>query len=120
MSRAPDHLPPDDESHPPALLADLSDLYPAPRVPAAVDARVLNNAAATYARQARHRRWLRWGGAGAAGPPGVLVVGLIRSRPAGGPTVVTSSHTGGPSPRPPAVQGDVDGDGRVDVLDAFG
>src|SRR3954452_23199612 len=112
MSRAPDHLPPDDESLPPALLAGLSDLYPAPRVPTRVDARVLNNAAAMYARQARHRRWLRWGGAGAAAAAAGVVGGLILYRPGGlGPTVATSSHGGGVPPRSPAVQGDVDGDG---------
>src|SRR3954463_14345030 len=116
MSRAPDHFPPapdNGESLPPALLADLSALYPAPRVPPRVDARVLNNAAATYARQARHRRWLRWGGAGAAAAAAGLGVGLILYRPGGlGPAVATSTHGGGTPPRPPAVQGDVDGDGR--------
>src|SRR3954447_12135768 len=111
MTRTRDHLPPDDgddDSLPPALLADLSALYSAPRVPPRVDARVLNDAAAIYARQARHRRWLRWGGAGAAAAAAVLVVGLILYRPAGlGPTVATSSHGGGVPPRSPAVQGDV-------------
>src|SRR5690242_10014159 len=53
VPRDPAQLPPDasdaDASLPPGLLADLAALYPAPRVPAVVDARVLNDAAATYA-----------------------------------------------------------------------
>jgi hypothetical protein len=118
MSRFPDQLPPD-EALPPTLLADLSALYPAPRVPLAVDRRVLNDAAAVYARQARHRRWLRWGGAGAAAAAAVLVVGLILHRP-GGPPGRTYTHSGTLPPGSPGLPGDVDGDGRVDILDAFG
>lgn len=111
----------DDDSLPPALLSDLSALYPAPRVPAAVDRRVLNNAAAVYARQARHRRWLRWGKAGAAAAAAVLVVGLILYRPEGARRMAASyPQSGAPAATPAATPGDVDGDGRVDVLDAFG
>jgi hypothetical protein len=113
MPRDPAQPPPDasdsDASLPPGLLADLSAIFPTPRVPAVVDARVLNDAAATYARQARHRRWLRWAGAGAAAAAAVVVVTLILPHRAG---VV------GPQPRY-SLRGDLDGNGRVDILDAF-
>jgi hypothetical protein len=113
MPRDPAQFQPDasdrDASLPPALLADLSALYATPRVPAVVDARVLNDAAATYARRARHRRWLRWAGAGAAAAAAVVIVGLILP------------HRGAvnePKPRY-SLKGDLDGNGRVDILDAF-
>jgi Dockerin type I domain len=113
MLRDPDQLPPNasdsDASLPAGLQADLSALYPTPRVPAVVNARVLNDAAATYARQARHRRRLRWVGAGAAAAAAVVIVALILPHRAG---VV------GPQPRY-SLRGDLDGNGRVDILDAF-
>src|SRR4051812_2137533 len=109
MTRDFDQLPTDsDASLPPALLADLSALYPTPRVPGVVDARVLNDAATTYARQARHRRWLRWAGAGAAAAAAVVIVALILPHRGGD---VSPAHYG--------LKGDLDGNGRVDILDAF-
>jgi hypothetical protein len=112
MPRNPDQLPPElsdgDLSLPPALLADLSALYPTPRVPAVVDARVLNDAAATYARQARYRRRLRWVGAGAAAAAAMVIVAMIL--PHRGADVPPARYS---------LKGDLDGNGRVDILDAF-
>src|SRR3954468_2125764 len=99
MTRDFDPLPTDSDAPlPPALLADLSALYPTPRVPAVVDARVLNDAATTYARQAGHRRWLGWAGAGAAAAAAVVIVALIFPHRGGD---VSSAHY--------SLKGDLDG-----------
>ena len=114
MTRFPQQPQPDpqgtetDESLPPRLVEGLSALYPTPHVPATVDAKVLNNAAATWARQARFRRWLRWGGAGAAAAAAVLMVVLI-----------LPDRTGSEKQDRYTLAGDVDGNGQVDILDAF-
>ena len=95
---------------PPKLVEDLAGLYPVPRVPPGVDAKVLSGAAATWWRQARFRRRVWWGGAAAAAAAAVLIVvlNLPRQRDVGPVAVQT-----------PAPAGDVDGDGQVDILDAF-
>src|SRR5436190_17428149 len=101
---------PDDaeDALPAALIEDLSALYQHVRVPPEVDARVLNGAAATWWRQARFRRRLWWGGAVAAAAAAVLLVVMVLPR----------SH--GPVDRGSvAITGDVDHNGKVDILDAF-
>lgn len=97
------------ESLPAGLIEDLGALYPAPRVPATVDARILNNARAAMLRTShRRRRILRWtgavGGAAAAAAAIVLVALHLQTvRPTVSPTLA----------------GDIDGNGRIDILDAF-
>jgi hypothetical protein len=103
----------------PSKLADgFAELYAAPRVPASFDSAILNAARAHLAGQAhrkwsagfaRHSRLLRWAGAGAAAAAAVAAVLLITIRPHTAPQV--TPH--------PAIAGDINGDGRVDILDAY-
>src|SRR5688572_1972119 len=81
---------PDEDVLPAQLAQDLHALYPTPRVPATVDAKVLaltqSSAAAFAARrsqaQRRHSsRPLRWVGAGAAAAAVAVVVVVAVTRP---------------------------------------
>ena len=95
------------------LVEALGGLYQgAPRVPAGVDRAVLAEARAGFAR--RRRFWLaaRAGAAAAAVAAAVAVVVYVYvERGRGTPRPVAATHSVTP--------GDVDGSGRVDILDAF-
>ena len=98
-----------DEAVLPGFGAALSRMHGAgPVVPPALDEAILGAARAGFFRRRRFRLMARWAGAGAAAAAAVVVVAvnLHRGRP---PTRVAVSN----------VAGDVDGNGRVDMLDAF-
>src|SRR5690348_671306 len=83
-----------------------------PRVPAELDAAILRDARTGYAR--RRRFWLaaRWAGAGLAAAAALaLAIRVYVTHPAVRPAVSP--------PRQVARAGDIDGNGRVDILDAY-
>src|SRR3954452_17632088 len=105
----------------PTLSRDLAALYHKPvHVSAAIDAAVLNEGRAQLARNVRRRRVMRWsigfGGIAAAAAAVLLGVFVNRADRGGGAARQLASVQGAP---PTAVAGDVNGDGRVDVLDAL-
>src|SRR5438876_10974916 len=94
---------------PPERAAALRAIYEARvEVPAAVDRAILGDAREGFGRRRRFRMMVRWAGAAAAAAAAVVVVAvnLYRHRP---PTNIAVAP----------VVGDVDGNGRVDMLDAF-
>lgn len=96
-----------DPQLPPRLVQELKDLHRLD-VPATADASVLLRCRATIAQARRRRRLLHWAGAAAslAAMIAVAVVVLHDRRPTRTtPTV--------------ALREDLDGNGRVDILDAF-
>lgn len=103
---------------PPDLLADLRSLHARPSVPAGIDFAIRSRARAYLSQQRR----IRWGVriAGAAAAAVVLGIGVWRVMlpTATEPNVALSppSPANGPAA---AMPGDVNGDGAVDVLDAF-
>ena len=100
---------------PPRLAADLASLFPPPKVSPAIDQRILNTARAALAN--RRRRTLRWPGVAAAVAAiaaGVLIAIRLVPYQHAGPSVAQAPVTTQPS-----LPGDVNGDGRVDILDAF-
>ena len=106
--------PKPDPGLPARLADDLSALYRVDvSVPPALDEVVLRDAKAGFARRWRFRRLLRAGGAAAAAAVAAVVMlsVWVQHRPGGQHAVPVVA-------RAPAV-GDVNGDGRVDVLDAF-
>src|SRR5947209_12920419 len=109
--RGEDPINPADPDLPPRLREAIARLYDVPvRVPPEVDERVLSAARAGYARRSRSWRVVRWiGGAAAAAAVVALAVRM---------TVHSST---GPNPARPQVArvGDVNGDGKVDILDSF-
>lgn len=109
---APD--PADDPTIPPQLAARLNELYgKSVAVSATTDHAILAAARTGFWRRGRGRRVVRWVGATAAAAAAVVVVALtLRRGGAGDATRVAVSE-------PPAVAGDVDRSGRVDMLDAF-
>ena len=121
MSRENDPMPPDPDALPPRLEADLASLYPTPRVPPALDREILDGAAAAFARQLRFRRRLHWAWAGAAAAAAVFAVVLAVPRGEDVPDnrTVSTRPPSATAPARPLLAGDVDGNGRVDVLDAF-
>jgi Dockerin type I domain len=125
---------PDDDAFPVRLAQDLGALYPTPRVPEAVDARVLaltqSSAASFAARRSyaqRHTsRLLRWVGAGAAAAAVaaavVVAVKLPFRQPAAPGPGVQARLPEAVNPAPAVADarpGDVDRSGTVDILDAF-
>ena len=117
MPAPPAHPDPVGDPELPAELVEaLGGLYAsgATEVPAAVDAAVLREARTGVAR--RRRLWLygRIGGAvAAAGAAAAVVVVAYLDRDRATPTPMAATQGAA------AVAGDVDGSGRVDVLDAF-
>ena len=127
--------PAQDDDLPPRLAQDLAALYPAPRVPAAVDAKVLaltQSSVASFAargNQAQRRRFsrpLRWVGAGAAAAAVAALVVIALKPPHTRPAPTTPDLEARSQPTvvaPPALAdarpGDVNRNGTVDILDAF-
>lgn len=109
--------PPAEPELPPRLLADLSRLYRLDvPVPPALDEAILRAGRAGVARRLRFRRLLRLGGAGAAAAALLLLaVGIFRARQEGSAPVAVQAPPASPS----RVAEDIDGSGRVDILDAF-
>ncbi len=104
-----DPAAPDEADLPPRLAAALRRLHDAlPAIPPAVDNAILSDARQGFARRRRFRLAVRWAGGFAAAVAAVVVVAvnLYRGEPAR--DVATSG-----------IRGDVDGNGRVDILDAF-
>ena len=114
MAQAPKQpLPADEHDLPPGLAAALDKLSgPRVAVPPAVDLAILAEARSGFARRRRFRLAVAWAGAAAATAAAVivLVVNLRLERVATTP-VATTGHR--------SVSGDIDGNGRVDILDAF-
>ena len=117
MADRPIHSDPIDPPEVPAALAEaLGGLYRAgPSIPVEIDRAILNEARAGYAR--RRRFWLAARAVGAASAAAAaIVIAVVAYRGNGpdhpGPVAATQGTAG-------AVPGDVDGSGRVDVLDAY-
>ena len=102
-------LPSDEPEFPTRLSAVLNRLHGTRlSVPTAIDAAILRDARAGFSRRRRFGLAVRWAGATAAAAAAVLVIALsVRRNPL--PTNVATS----------ALAGDLDGNGRVDILDAF-
>lgn len=125
-------VPPQPDDLPDALARDLNALYARDvRVPDAIDASILADARAGFARRHRFRLALRGAvvasAAAAAAALVVLAVRLAAMDPVSGPSPVAQHQPSPAAPQPtgpaaPAVAGkaeDVDHSGRVDILDAF-
>lgn len=114
MSHLEGEDPHGDPQLPPKLREAIARLYePTVEVPQRVDARVLAQARGSYARQ--RRRWLvaRWAGAGLAAAAALaLALHVFVANPAPAP------RPSGP-PQQLARTGDINGDGRVNILDAY-
>ena len=110
MPEVPD--PFSDDSLPPRLreaFAVMRDERPS--VPAEVDAVILADARAGYARRHRMGRWLgRIGMAAAAAAALGLTIHLATSKPISTPKAMTVAK---------AVDGDINGDGKLDIVDAL-
>ena len=109
MSLSPQNPDPTPEPViPEGLVRELSALYRGEvPVPAAVDAAVLSAAREGWAARRRRRMLLRWAGAGTAAAAAAAVTLLVLNPPATVP------------PAPAFAAGDVDRNGRIDILDAF-
>ena len=99
----------DDEALFPGKLADaLGHAYrPTAGVPSEVDDAVLWAARQHFARQHRRQLVLRWGSAGAVAAALIVAVTLALHPPTTQPQ------------SPVALRGDLNGDGRVDIVDAY-
>ena len=97
---------------PPRLAAELATLHPQPRVPAALDQKILAAGHAEMLAQFRRRRIIRWTSLGSAAAAAIVVVALVL------PKGRTADETSAPVAAL-ARAGDLDRDGRVDILDAF-
>jgi len=110
-----DPEPLDEPALPAGLVEALGGLHgPGPAVPAEIDRAILADARAGFAR--RRRFWLstRAVGAAAAGAAAaVIVIAVYLDRHHGAPSPVASTRNVRPLP------GDIDGNGRVDILDAL-
>lgn len=104
---------PDDKSDAPQQLAnDLRDLFPRDvTVPADVDHQILANARRRLSRRRRIVVFKHLIAAAAAAAAAIAVVYFLGLRP---PSPLTQ-----PEPLAASVPADVDGNGRVDILDAF-
>ncbi len=102
-----DSMPdPDDEAIPPMLRDALAGLNgPAVNVPAALDARILASAKCDYARRTRFRPAIRWISAVAAVAAAVAIALIVHA------TLI--------QPARHLARGDINGDGKVDMLDAY-
>jgi hypothetical protein len=96
-----------DPQLPPRLVQALKDL-PGVEVSSTMDASVLLRARSAIARNRRRRRLLQWAGA-AASLAAVIAVAVV---------VLHDRHPARPTPTV-ALREDLDGNGRVDILDAF-
>jgi hypothetical protein len=96
-----------DPQLPPGLVRELNELHRID-VPATIDASVLLRSRATIARNHRRRRLLQWAGAAASAAAAIVLA-------------ITILHDRRPAQAPPSValRQDLDGNGRVDILDAF-
>jgi hypothetical protein len=112
MSKRPHQLESDDPELPTDLAAALRGVFDAaPAVPAAVDEAILREARAGFSRRRRFSLAVRWVGSAAAAAAAVAIVAVVLHRGRPGTHVAVNV--------PPAVAGDVDRNGRVDMLDAF-
>jgi len=103
-SSQPDDL--EDPVLPPRLAAELARIdFPAIKVPADLDAAILSRAKADYERRMRFRPFIRIASAAAAIAAIVAIVFVAR---------VALVH-----PSAKLARGDVDGNGTVDMLDAY-
>jgi hypothetical protein len=101
---------------------DLRDLFEPPgAVPARVDKAILEQASRRLAKPRRLILRLRWAGIAAAAAVIVLGVILLNSQSAIRNHVTPDSDPGPKSLSPALAEGraDIDGNGRVDILDAF-
>lgn len=118
MTDRPTQFDPPPEDLPPRLADELRQLYrPSVVVPGELDRAVL---AAARRRLVGRRRWrltAGWLAAGAAAAAGIALAVILVRHDGGGPAAAIV-RTGAPSASPVA-RGDVDGNGRVDILDAF-
>jgi hypothetical protein len=130
VSDQPDDRTPDDL--PSALARDVRSLYaPDVRVPESIDASILADARAGFARRRRFRLAVRGALLGAGAAAAAVVVLALRIGGAGGesPNRPVAQQRGAvqPATSPTALAGaggasvveDVDYSGRVDILDAF-
>src|SRR6476661_4902359 len=112
MSERPHQRGLDDPELPAGLSAALRGLYDAsPDVPAAVDEAILRDARTGFTRRRRFSLAVRWVGSAAAAAAAVAIVAVVLHR--GRPRTHVAVNA------IPAVPGDVDASGRVDMLDAF-
>ena len=105
--------PPGEPELPAALVEALGGLHPRPSVPSQMDRAILSEAHAGFLR--RRRFWLAAravGATAAAAAAIVLAVVAVRERRHAVPAPVAATQG-------VAVAGDIDGSGRVDILDAF-
>lgn len=113
MAEAPKQpFPADEPDLPPGLCMALRELASPPVVAPAMDRAILTDARAGFARRRRFRLAAAWAGATAAAAAAViiLVINLRLERVPTGPVATTRQQT---------LAGDIDGNGRVDILDAF-
>jgi hypothetical protein len=99
-------LEPESDPLPPALARALSDLYPAPHVPARIDDAILNRSRARFAAIHRLRPILRLASLAAAAAIVLFAVALLFHRP------------WAPAPQT-ANRQDLNADGQVDIRDAL-
>ena len=112
MSERPHQRGLDGPELPGKLSAALRGLYDAsPVVPTAVDEAILRDARSGFSRRRRFSLAVRWVGSAAAAAAAVVVVAVVLHRGRPGTQVAVNAI--------PAVPGDVDASGRVDMLDAF-
>jgi len=119
MAEPLDHTP--DESQlqaPKALRGDLAALFGAEAsVPPAVDAAVLASARRHLAPRGRARTAIRWAGVAAAAAAAILLVVIHLGPAREAPARVAAKPAAAKAVTPD--RSDINGDGRVDILDAF-
>lgn len=106
MTDDPENQSSEDFELPPSLRDKLNEAHGTPPVPAELSARLLASAKASYALRLRRRRMMRWSavvGSAAA----IIILSMLLLLP---------NHS---STQHLAQIGDVNHDGRVDILDAY-